>query len=94
MQCVTSVDGHWLAELGPMFFSVKETGRTRVDKKREEIEHRRDMEGEMKQAEEDIKREKEEQLLYERQNARKYDILTPGRFEPNTPRRTPSRFGL
>lgn len=27
MQCVTAVDGHWLAELGPMFFSVKETGR-------------------------------------------------------------------
>ncbi|KAJ8970625.1 hypothetical protein NQ317_006624 [Molorchus minor] len=26
MQCVTSVDGHWLAELGPMFFSLKETG--------------------------------------------------------------------
>ena len=24
MQCVTSVDPHWLAELGPMFFSVKE----------------------------------------------------------------------
>lgn len=23
MQCVTSVDGEWLAELGPMFFSVK-----------------------------------------------------------------------
>ena len=27
MQCVTAVDGHWLAELGPMFYSVKETGR-------------------------------------------------------------------
>lgn len=24
MQCVTAVDPHWLAELGPMFFSVKE----------------------------------------------------------------------
>jgi pre-mRNA-splicing factor ATP-dependent RNA helicase DHX38/PRP16 len=23
MQCVTAVDPHWLAELGPMFFSVK-----------------------------------------------------------------------
>ena len=28
MQCVTAVDGHWLAELGPMFFSVKESTRT------------------------------------------------------------------
>ena len=25
MQCVTAVDGEWLAELGPMFFSVKES---------------------------------------------------------------------
>ena len=25
MQCVTAVDGHWLAELGPMFFTVKES---------------------------------------------------------------------
>ncbi len=39
MQCVTAVDGHWLAELGPMFFSVKETARSRMDKKRETIEH-------------------------------------------------------
>ena len=29
MQCVTVVDGEWLAELGPMFFSVKESIRTR-----------------------------------------------------------------
>ena len=30
MQCVTAVDGHWLAELGPMFFSVKESNRSRL----------------------------------------------------------------
>ena len=29
MQCVTAVDGHWLAELGPMFFTVKESTSTR-----------------------------------------------------------------
>ena len=32
MQCVTAVDGHWLAELGPMFFSVKESNRSRLVK--------------------------------------------------------------
>lgn len=94
MQCVTAVDGHWLAEMGPMFFSVKETARTRMDKKRQTIEHIRDMDAEMKQAEEDIKQEKEEQLHREKQKAKKYDIVTPGKSEPNTPRRTPSRFGL
>ena len=29
MQCVTAVDGEWLAELGPMFYSVKEAGKSR-----------------------------------------------------------------
>jgi pre-mRNA-splicing factor ATP-dependent RNA helicase DHX38/PRP16 len=26
MHCVTTVDPYWLAELGPMFFSVKDFG--------------------------------------------------------------------
>jgi len=29
MQCVTAVDGEWLAELGPMFYSIKETKKGR-----------------------------------------------------------------
>lgn len=30
MQCVTAVDGNWLAELGPMFYTVKESTKTRL----------------------------------------------------------------
>ena len=30
MQCVTAVDGNWLAELGPMFYTVKESTHTRM----------------------------------------------------------------
>jgi pre-mRNA-splicing factor ATP-dependent RNA helicase DHX38/PRP16 len=30
MQCVTAAEGEWLAELGPMFFSIKETARSRL----------------------------------------------------------------
>lgn len=30
MQCVTAVEPEWLAELGPIFFSVKSAGETRV----------------------------------------------------------------
>ena len=26
MSCVTAVEGEWLAELGPMFFTIKEVG--------------------------------------------------------------------
>jgi pre-mRNA-splicing factor ATP-dependent RNA helicase DHX38/PRP16 len=29
MQCVTAVDGHWLADLGPMFYSVKDSTKSR-----------------------------------------------------------------
>jgi len=94
MQCVTAVDGHWLAEMGPMFFSVKETGRSRVDKKIETIEHLRDMDAEMKLAEEELKRRKAQQIIQDEQKTKKYNIATPGRVEAGTPRRAPSRFGL
>lgn len=33
MRCVTAVDGEWLAELGPMFFSVKHSARARLEKR-------------------------------------------------------------
>jgi hypothetical protein len=29
MQCVTAVDGEWLAELGPMFYTIKDSNKTR-----------------------------------------------------------------
>ena len=39
MSCVTAVEGEWLAELGPMFFSVKESYQTRlITKKFEQTE--------------------------------------------------------
>ena len=38
MQCVTAVDAEWLAELGPMFFSVKESVEKRIAKRRLERE--------------------------------------------------------
>ena len=38
LQCVTAVDGYWLAELGPMFYSVKETAKSRGEKKKDAVE--------------------------------------------------------
>ena len=32
MHCVTTVDPFWLAEMGPMFFSIKEQGENRVNR--------------------------------------------------------------
>ncbi|CAE7906645.1 CUV [Symbiodinium sp. KB8] len=34
MQCVTAVDAEWLAELGPMFFSIKEGFQSALEKKK------------------------------------------------------------
>ena len=33
MQCVTAVEPEWLAELAPMFFSIKQQGETRAEKR-------------------------------------------------------------
>lgn len=91
MQCATSVDGYWLAELGPMFFSVKETGRSGREKKRQAAEHLQEMEQQMQQAQQQM--EVDKMVAAQRQEALipKQEILTPG---GSTPRRTPSRIGL
>lgn len=94
MQCVTAVDGHWLAELGPMFFSVKETGRSGRDKRKLALEHLHEMESQMKIAQEEIKARKEEAEKRELAGQRKTEILTPGLREPPSVRRTPKRLGL
>ncbi|XP_049807833.1 pre-mRNA-splicing factor ATP-dependent RNA helicase PRP16 [Schistocerca nitens] len=97
MQCVTAVDGHWLAELGPMFFSVKETGRSGRAKRRQALEHLQEMESQMKIAQEEIRLRKEEEERKLQAASKAGEIVTPGLREPGTPatpRRTPARFGL
>ncbi len=78
MQCVTAVDGYWLAELGPMFYSVKETGKSRGEKKKAAIEQIETMEREMKEAEEELRRRKQrEEEEAEKERSREV-IATPG----------------
>ncbi|MEW5307872.1 MAG: hypothetical protein WDW36_010244 [Sanguina aurantia] len=36
MQCVTAVEPEWLAEMGPMFFSVKDTHSSRMEQRKKE----------------------------------------------------------
>ncbi|KAJ8713246.1 hypothetical protein PYW07_013616 [Mythimna separata] len=88
MHCVTAVDGRWLAELGPMFFSVKETGKSNRDKRKEAAVHLQRMEEEMKQAEQKMAEERKKR---EEDVPVKQEVATPGL---NTPRRTPHRLGL
>ncbi|XP_037103374.1 pre-mRNA-splicing factor ATP-dependent RNA helicase PRP16 [Syngnathus acus] len=96
MQCVTAVDGEWLAELGPMFYSIKHAGRSRQENRRRAKEEINNMEEEMALAQEQLLSRREEN---ERKNTgivKSLRICTPGRREeaPMTPRRSPSRFGL
>ncbi|XP_010791968.1 pre-mRNA-splicing factor ATP-dependent RNA helicase PRP16 [Notothenia coriiceps] len=97
MQCVTSVDGEWLAELGPMFYSVKQAGKSRTENRRRAKEDIINMEEEMSMAEEQLQARREEQDKKTNTGTVKVvKICTPGRKDeaPMTPRRTPARFGL
>ncbi|KAK7952034.1 uncharacterized protein PG986_007762 [Apiospora aurea] len=57
MSTVTSVDPHWLAELGGVFYSVKEKGYSAREKRITEVEFNRKMEIEAKMAEDKLKEE-------------------------------------
>jgi pre-mRNA-splicing factor ATP-dependent RNA helicase DHX38/PRP16 len=96
MQCVTCVDGHWLAELGPMFFSLKDSLKTRSERARKATSEKLTMEEEMRLAQEQLKRMKEEADAAGLIPSIKNRIVTP--FNNNnttsTPRRTPFRSGI
>lgn len=51
MSCVTSVDPHWLADLGAVFYSIKEKGYSARDKRVTEVEFNRKAELEARMAE-------------------------------------------
>jgi len=52
MQCVTAVDPLWLAELGPIFFSIKDATQSRADKRKKEKMDEKQMQEEAKQEQE------------------------------------------
>mmetsp|Transcript_8703 Transcript_8703/g.11371 ORF Transcript_8703/g.11371 Transcript_8703/m.11371 type:complete len:357 (+) Transcript_8703:1-1071(+) len=70
MRSVTAVDGEWLAELGPMFFSIKESYKDRLLKKQREKDQKDTMDWQMEQEErrklaEAKAKEEEERLMRE-----------------------------
>ncbi|GMH99460.1 hypothetical protein TrVE_jg3859 [Triparma verrucosa] len=70
MSCVTAVDGAWLAELGPMFFSVKESYANRLLKRDTEAKRKAAMDKEMALAQkqldarEEARRNKNEKKIF------------------------------
>ena len=84
MQCVTAVEPHWLAEAGPMFYSVKESHGSLKESKLRRKEEKERMAQEM---EEKRRGEEEEERLKMRRRAelsarQRSRIVTPGRREP------------
>ena len=104
MMCVTSVEAEWLAELGPMFFSVKESYKSRLQKRLKDKQGRKAMEEEMelaaeknKAAEEKRKREEAATPLTSAARRGGMAMAAPGQKidRKKTPLRTPKRrFGL
>ncbi|KDO35777.1 hypothetical protein SPRG_00517 [Saprolegnia parasitica CBS 223.65] len=98
MQCTTSVEGEWLAELGPMFFSVKESYKSRLLKRAKEKTERADMEHEMSMQHERDAFEADRAARSAKRNKDKAKLamVTPGRAnkQAKTPLRTPLRFGF
>jgi pre-mRNA-splicing factor ATP-dependent RNA helicase DHX38/PRP16 len=92
MQQVTAVEAEWLAELGPMFFSVKESVETRVTKRKERADEKGHMEEEMNEAHETMRIKEELKERERKSRASKTSIATPGGAK--TPRHRPGRFGM
>eukprot|EP01022_Parablepharisma_sp_SALTPOND_P023730 TRINITY_DN510_c0_g1_i1.p2 TRINITY_DN510_c0_g1~~TRINITY_DN510_c0_g1_i1.p2 ORF type:complete len:1087 (-),score=108.26 TRINITY_DN510_c0_g1_i1:5556-8816(-) len=97
MQVVTAIDPRWLAELGPMFFTIRESYEVSTTALREaEREEKEKIERQMTEARKAIEERKEKQKTNQEIPARrmKTDIILPGKFK--TPRRTTPRirYGL
>ncbi|RKP10618.1 P-loop containing nucleoside triphosphate hydrolase protein [Thamnocephalis sphaerospora] len=90
MQCVTAVDPYWLAELGPMFYSVKEAGWTHKERRQHDRKEYQSMEEELRRATERQTREREASSAPQTPRAR---ISTMGARRP-TPRRPRTGLGL
>uniref|UniRef100_A0A7S0V1P2 RNA helicase n=1 Tax=Polytomella parva TaxID=51329 RepID=A0A7S0V1P2_9CHLO len=81
MQCATSVEPEWLAEMGPMFFSVKEAGASMAEARNRAREEKAAMAQEMavvrarEEVEKKAAQEKEEQMQRSRQRT---EMATPG----------------
>lgn len=89
MSCVTAVDGEWLAELGPMFFSIKESFETTLKRRQQERLNNVN----------NSKREKEigtnatDSLLSKTGEERHSIVATPGRASSVTPKFMPKKRG-
>ncbi|VDM95109.1 unnamed protein product [Thelazia callipaeda] len=94
MQCVTSVETAWLAELGPMFYSLKDSDSSRTERRLQSIRDARDMEKEMKQASGKMSQmaEAESNRSHSMSSVSSEHIAEPGKGPASV--RSSKRFGM
>ena len=95
MSCVTAVEGEWLAEMGPMFFTVKESYKTRIHQRNREKEEAKRMQREMEALQQ--QREKEDVAVKQQNTSKSSSIAMPGVFtkeEKKRAQRPKFRLGL
>ena len=95
MQCATSVEPHWLAELGPMFFSVKDSDTSMLEHKKKQKEEKTAMEEEMEklrrdQAEAEVRSKEREK----RKRAKQQQQVSGPGMKKGTTYLRPKKFGL
>jgi pre-mRNA-splicing factor ATP-dependent RNA helicase DHX38/PRP16 len=93
MQCVTAVDAQWLAELGPMFYSIKESHITRIEKAKQQREEKARMEREYEHQMSEAEKKNAESAGFLPKKKEKISVVG-AKVEPGTPKRSRSRFGL
>eukprot|EP00300_Choanocystis_sp_HF-7_P009691 c16578_g1_i1.p1 GENE.c16578_g1_i1~~c16578_g1_i1.p1 ORF type:complete len:197 (+),score=63.58 c16578_g1_i1:26-592(+) len=96
MRCVTAADPFWLAELGPLFFSIKEGAQETMSRKVREKLNKKMMQEEMDAKEGELAEEKRQQEELERAkiSRERQQVATPFSRTPGTPNRSPRRFGI
>ncbi|KAL8162870.1 hypothetical protein V2J09_014359 [Rumex salicifolius] len=96
MQCVTAVEPHWLAELGPMFFSIKDSDTSLLEHKKKQKEEKTAMEEEM----DSLRKEQAEaeRMMREREKLKRakqqQQISMPGGRKGASTYLRPKKFGL
>ncbi|ONI30062.1 hypothetical protein PRUPE_1G229100 [Prunus persica] len=96
MQCATAVEPQWLAELGPMFFSVKDSDTSMLEHKKRQKEEKTAMEEEMEnlrktQAEEEKENKRKEK---EKRSKQQQQVSTPGLHKGSSTYLRPKKLGL
>lgn len=96
MQCATAVEPQWLAELGPMFFSVKDSDISLQEHKKRQKEEKTAMEEEMEnlrklQAEVEKKNKEKEK---EKRVKQQQQVAMPGLQRGSSTYLRPKRLGL